>query len=313
MEYSRNLPSVFAVLGMARALVVGTRPKQWSKNLIIYFALFFTVKEAWNPLSPGDLVSVFGKTTLAFLLFSALTGAVYLINDIMDVEKDRNHPRKRLRPIASGQLPVPVAWAGATALMALGLAFSFVLEPMFGAVSLVYLATMIAYSLVLKHVILLDVFVISAGFILRAVAGAAVLHVPISPWLYICAGLVALFLALSKRRSELVAAGDNATNQRKTLDKYTPAMLDQFISIVVPSTLLAYTLYTFTAPNLPDNHAMMLTIPFVIYGLFRYLYLVHRQGIGENPEDIITSDIPLMVSVVLWLVSAAVILVVFRG
>jgi 4-hydroxybenzoate polyprenyltransferase len=292
---------------------VATRPKQWAKNLIIYFALFFTVNEGWDPGDVGAALGLFGKVTLAFIIFSALTGATYLVNDIRDVDKDRAHPRKRLRPIASGQLPVPLAWAAATALTAAGLSGAFLLEPLFGVVSLAYVSTMTAYTLALKHVILLDVFIISGGFVLRAVAGAAVLHVPISPWLYICTGLGALLLALTKRRSELALAGDNAVNQRDTLGRYSLSFLDQLVSIVATSAVVAYSLYTFTAPNLPTNHAMMLTIPFVVYGLFRYLYLVHTHNLGESPEDALSADLPLALSIVGWLVSAAVILGVFRG
>jgi 4-hydroxybenzoate polyprenyltransferase len=192
------------------------------------------------------------------------------------------------------------------------LVLSFVLEPLFGGVALGYLALMLAYSAALKNVILLDVFSISAGFILRAVAGAAALHVPISPWLYTCTGLGALLIALGKRRSELAQAGDGAGNQRDTLERYTVPLLDQLIAVVAPSTLLAYTLYTFTSPNVPDDHTMMLTIPFVVYGLFRYVYLIHNTSMGESPEEILITDVPLIASIFLWLASAATILVVFR-
>ncbi len=313
MEFLKTKATVPAALAMSRALLLATRPKQWTKNLMVYFALFFTVNEAWVIGEPGVALSLVGKTTLAFCLFSALSGVTYLVNDLLDIEKDRQHPKKRLRPIPSGQLPIPVAWTAAAGLATLSLVLSFVLEPRFGLVAATYLMTMMAYSLVLKRVILLDVFAISAGFVLRAVAGAAVLAVPISPWLYTCTGLGALLIALAKRRSELSLAGERAGRQRDTLERYTTALLDQFIAIVAPSTLLAYTLYTFTAPNLPENHAMMLTIPFVVYGLFRYLYLVHVKDLGENPEDILITDVPLIASILLWLATAAAILVVFRG
>ena len=300
------------LLGMSKALVLSVRPKQWTKNLIIYFALFFTINDTWYLDNLGPALSLFGKTTLAFCLFSALSGAVYLVNDICDVEKDRQHPKKRSRPIPSGCLPVPVAWVAAAGLAVLGLGLSFVLEPLFGWVSVGYLATMMSYSLLLKRLVLLDLFAISGGFVLRAVAGAAVLQVPISPWLYTCTGMGALLIAVAKRRSELSLAGENAARQRDTLGMYTMPLLDQFIAIVAPSTLLAYTLYTFTASNLPENHAMMITIPFVVYGLFRYVYLVHAKDLGENPENILITDIPLIVSIVLWLGTAAGVLVVFR-
>ncbi|MDA1188680.1 MAG: UbiA family prenyltransferase, partial [Chloroflexi bacterium] len=228
-------------------------------------------------------------------------------------EKDRSHPRKRSRPIASGRLHVTTATLAAAALISIALAFSFVLSISFGGVAAGYLALMLFYTLWLKHIVLLDVFSISAGFVLRAVAGAAVIDAPISPWLYICTGLGALLIALGKRRSEIENAGAAAATQRDSLESYSRKLIDQFIAIVAPSTLLAYTLYTFTAPNLPDNHAMMLTIPFVVYGLFRYLYLVHTRNAGETPEEILLADKPLLASITLWLATAAVILVVVRN
>ena len=313
MEFSRDQSTVAVLLGISKALLLSIRPKQWTKNLLIYFAFFFTISETWKLGEPGAALSLLGETTVAFGLFCALSGAVYVINDIFDIEKDRQHPKKRFRPIASGQLAVPVAWSVATGLSALGLSLSFLLEPLFGWVALGYFVMMVAYSLLLKHLVLLDVFAISGGFVLRAMAGAAVLQVPISPWLYTCTGLGALLIALAKRRSELSLAGGDAGRQRDTLDWYTVPLLDQFIAIVAPSTLVAYTLYTFTAPNLPENHAMMLTIPFVIYGLFRYMFLVHAGNLGENPEDILITDVPLIASIVLWLATAATILVAFRG
>ena len=313
MEYSKERSPARPLASITKALVLSTRPKQWTKNLIVYFAMFFTIGEAWELGDIGTGLSVLGKSTLAFALFSVVTGAVYLVNDIFDIEKDRRHPKKRFRSIASGQLPIPTAWAGAAILAGVSLGFSFAVEPLFGWVCVAYLGLMLAYTVALKRLILLDVFSISAGFVLRAVAGAAILQVPISPWLYICTGLGALLIALAKRRSEIVLAGDEAAGQRDTLERYTTRLLDQFIAIVAPSTLLAYTLYTFTAANLPDNHAMMLTIPFVVYGLFRYIYLVHTRNLGENPEDILITDGPLIASIGLWLVVAATILVTFRG
>jgi 4-hydroxybenzoate polyprenyltransferase len=172
---------------------------------------------------------------------------------------------------------------------------------------------MIAYSLFLKSIVLLDVFAIGSGFVLRVVAGATALQVPISPWLYLCTGLGALFIALSKRRSELASAGESASQQRDTLSMYTLSYLDQLTAIVATSALISYSLYTFTAPNLPDNHTMMLTIPFLTYGLFRYMYLVHTHNQGENPEEIIITDVPMIISIVLWLATGAAILIAFRS
>ena len=313
METSGNRSSPAASVSAFRALVITTRPRQWTKNLLVYFALFFTANQTWDLGDLSHALSLFGKATLAFALFSALSGAVYVINDIFDVERDRQHPRKRSRPIASGQLSVPLAWGAAVGLAASSLGSSFILELLFGWVGLAYLLTMLAYSMLLKRLVLLDIFAISGGFVLRAVAGAAVLQVPVSPWLYICTGLGALFIAISKRRSELALAGERAGRQRETLELYTSALLDQFIAIVAPSTLVAYTLYTFTADNLPENNAMMLTIPLVVYGLFRYIYLVHTRNLGESPEEVLVTDIPLMVCITLWLTTAASVLMLWGG
>ena len=298
---------------MGGALLRSTRPRQWTKNLLIYLPLFFTINEAWGPQDLGGGLALLGRATIAFAVFAALSSGVYLVNDIFDVKQDLQHPRKRLRPIASGQLPVVVAWPTAVVLMLAGLSLGFVLEPLFGAVSLAYVGTMIAYTLLLKQLVLLDVFAVGTGFVLRVVAGAAIIQVPVSPWLYICTGLGALFIALSKRRSELALAGEKAGSQRDTLNSYTRGLLDQLIGVVATSAVLAYSLYTFTAPNLPENHTMMLTIPFVVYGLFRYIYLVHTRDQGENPEDILITDVPLISSIVLWLVAAGSILFLFRG
>ena len=313
MEFAREQSLAAAFLDVGKGLILSVRPKQWTKNLIIYFALFFTVNESWSIRDEGEVLSAVGRATLAVLLFSLISGAVYLVNDILDREKDRAHPKKRFRPVASGQLLVPAAWTGAATLATAGLIGSFFLGQAFGWVSLGYLATMVVYSIVLKRMVLLDVFAISAGFVLRAVAGAVVLDAPISPWLYTCTGLGALLIALAKRRSELVVAGEAAQSQRETLGTYSGALLDQLIAVAATSTLLAYIFYTFTAPNLPENHAMMLTIPFVLYGLFRYLYLIHVRNLGESPEDILVTDVPLIVSIVLWLAAAASILIAFRS
>jgi 4-hydroxybenzoate polyprenyltransferase len=299
--------------GLLVAFVKSTRPKQWTKNLLVFMAFFFTIDQEWDLAEIETGVRFFAKSAIAFVLFSALSGAVYLVNDIVDVEKDRQHPRKRFRPIASGKLPVPLAQVGAAILAVAGLAVAYALEPLLGLVAALYLTTMLFYSFMLKKIVLLDVFSIAAGFILRAVAGAAVLQVPISPWLYICTGLGALFIALSKRRSELALAGEDAAKQRDILNTYSVPLLDQFVAVVAPATVVSYALYTVTSENLPENDAMLLTVPFVVYGLFRYMFLVHRKGLGEAPEDILITDVPLIISIVLWLATAATVLVVFRG
>ena len=235
-----------------------------------------------------------------------------MINDSRDITEDRNHPEKRNRPIPLGLVSVRIAWTAAVGLLTVGLGLSFVLEPLFGFVSATYVVLMIAYTVLLKHLIILDVFSISGGFIIRAVAGAIAIDVPISPWLYACTGLGALLIALSKRRTELSLAGGNAQNQRKILAAYSVRVLDQYIAVTAMSALVAYVVYSFTAPNLPDNHAMMLTIPFVVFGMFRYIYLVQIQERGENPEDVLLTDVPLLISIVLWLTVSLMVLSLFR-
>ena len=313
MDTSGGAGETKSAASIAKALLVSMRPRQWYKNLIMYLAFFFTIDEAWSP--SADIAAglgLFGVITLAFLLFSALTGAVYLVNDILDAESDRLHPRKLHRPVASGRLPVTAAWASAAVLAVIGLGGAFALEPVFGVISGVYVLANVAYSLALKHIVLVDVFVISGGMVLRAVAGAAIMQVPISPWLYLCTALAALLLALIKRRSQLVAAGEDAASQRPSLSLYTVESLDMLIVITATASLIGYSLYTFTAPNLPDNDAMMLTIPFVAFGLFRYIMLSGSADAGENPEDLLMGDGPLIATALLWLGSAAVILALFR-
>ena len=313
MDYPTHAADLQGFAEASKALIKSARPKQWTKNLLVFVALFFTIDEAWDPTEFETVVSVFGKAALGFVVFSILASAIYLINDAIDVDKDRRHPKKRSRPIAAGQVSLSTAWAAAGLLIAAALASAFLMAPLFGVVSVAYVATMVAYSLFLKQLILLDVFAISAGFVLRVVAGAVVIQVPISPWLYICTGLGALLIALAKRRGELTAAGGDAASQRPTLGWYTKGLLDQLITAMTTAVILIYTLYTFTAPNLPANNTMMLTIPLVVYGLFRYLYLIHTKNLGEHPEDIILSDVPLIACVFLWLAASASILVVYRG
>ena len=305
--------STSAKTGLMAAFILSMRPKQWSKNLLVFMALFFTVDQAWDPTDVNTALDLFAKSAATFLLFSALSGVVYLVNDLMDQEEDGKHPRKRHRPIASGALPATAAIAGAILIGVPALAASYALEPIFGLIALVYLASMLLYSVGLKKLALIDVFTISAGFVLRAVAGAVVIDSPISPWLYICTGLAAVFVVLSKRRSELANAGDQAQEQRGILGAYSLPVLDQLITVAASSALVSYTLYTVASENLPENHAMLLTAPFVVYGLFRYMFLVQRRDLGETPEDIILTDVPLIVAIVLWLATAGTVLIAFRG
>ncbi len=296
-----------------KAVLLASRPRQWTKNLLIFVPLFFTAGDTWDLSDTAGALSLLAKATLAVVLFSLVSSGQYMVNDVLDADEDRRHGKKRHRPVASGTLAPGVALAVGGLLAVGGTAAAFVIEPAFGWVTAIYLATTAAYSFALKRVVLLDVFVIGAGFVLRTVAGAAVLEVPVSPWLYTCAGLGALFIALSKRRSELANAGDRAPEQREALDLYTVPLLDQLIGISATAALLTYVLYTFTAPNLPHDYSMMLTAPFAVYIIFRYIYLVQRRGLGESPEEVFTSDLPILAAVALWLLTALAVLLRAAG
>jgi 4-hydroxybenzoate polyprenyltransferase len=283
------------------ALLKTMRPKQWTKNGIIFAALAFDEKL----LNPAYL----GKTIAGFILFCLVSGAVYTLNDVIDLEKDRQHPRKRHRPLPSGQLSPRLAIGVATVIAIGSMVSAYSLGLTFALLLGGYLLLQIAYSFYLKEIVLLDVLVIAAGFVLRVGAGVPLVNAErFSPWLYICTTLLALFLALGKRRGELVLLGENAENHRTILAEYNLPLLDELISMVTSSTILAYALYTFSAPNLPKNHLMMLTIPFVIYGLFRYLYLIHVKGTTLAPDEVLLKDHPLQVDLLLWGLSAILIL-----
>lgn len=278
---------------MFRLLLRTMRPKQWSKNIFIFAALVFDQK-LFRPL-------LFGRTIAAFGLFCLISSAVYLINDLADIEKDRQHPVKRNRPLASGALPPRVAVVAAVLIIAVCIPLAYLLSPVFGAILLGYLLLMITYSFYLKNVVIADFLTVAAGFVLRVAAGAVVVQAErFSPWLYICMTLLAIFLAVGKRRHELLLLEGNANEHRAILDEYNIHLLDDIIVIVIAAVLVAYSFYTFSAPNLPPNHAMMLTIPFVLYGLFRYLYLIHVRNEGGAPEDIVVSDLPLIIDFGLW-------------
>ena len=297
---------------LGKALLQSARPWQWYKNFVIYTAFFFTLNEAW---ALGDLpaaAAMLARLTLAFILFLLLATAVYLLNDIIDAESDRLHARKRRRPVASGRLPLPLAWTSAAIASAIALAGATLLSPQFALVACAYALINIAYTLLLKRIVLVDIFVISSGMVLRVIAGAVIMQVPISPWLYLCTALVALMLALVKRRSQLAANADLAIRQRATLGSYTLASLNQLIDITAATALIAYSLYTFTAPNLPPNNAMMITIPLVAFGVFRYILLASTSDKGEDPERLLISDRPLIAALLLWIAAALAILLLFR-
>ena len=303
------LPGIYVI---ARGTLLAMRPVQWTKSLLVFLPLAFSVGERWSWNDASLLSEFLIRAVEGALVFCALSGAVYIINDIFDREKDRNHPRKRRRPIASGQLPVAVAATVALLLLGLSLAGSFLLDTGFGIVCVVYIAMHLGYSSLLKRIIILDVMIVGVGYLLRVVAGAFVIDVTVSPWLYTTIGLGALFIALGKRYSELKLAGSNAGDQRVVLDQYSREFLSQVITVTGAATLVTYALYTFTARNVPDDHSMMLTVPFVIFGLLRYLYLVNQTDDAESPELVIIKDKPLLADVLLWAVTAIVILTVSR-
>ena len=285
-------------------LLLSLRPRQWTKNLFVFGALVFAQRL-------GDLNSVV-RATIAFFVFCALSGAVYLVNDVLDREQDRRHPLKAKRPIASGALSTNAAVIAATALGAAALAVALMLGLPFFAASAAYLSLMFAYSAFLKHIVILDVLTIAIGFTLRAAAGGAAIAVPVSHWLLLCTTLLALFLALSKRRHELVLLADSATEHRPILEDYSPYLLDQMISVVTASTLISYAFYTISPETTGKfgTSLLSLTIPFPLYGIFRYLYLVHRRDLGGSPADLLLDDHPLLICIGLWAV--AVVLVVYH-
>ena len=269
------------------------RPKQWVKNIVIFAALIFD-----RQLTK---VTSLLPTLAGFFLFCFITGAVYIINDLADLEADRKHPKKRFRPLAAGVLPVRVAQAASIILLLLAFPLAYWLSREFAAVAAVYFLLNLAYSKWLKHIPLIDVLSIAAGFVLRVIAGVVLIEVErFSPWLYVVTTLGALYLGFGKRRAELALLAGDANAHRRVLNGYTLPFLDQLITIVSSTTIIAYSLYTFSAPNLPPNHTMMLTIPFVIYGIFRYLYLVQVEHKGGAPEDLAFTDHPLQLVILLW-------------
>lgn len=286
--------------GTAKDYLRALRPKQWTKNVLVFAALVFS-----HQLTDGAAVL---NVVVAFLCFCAASSAVYLFNDLRDRESDRLHPTKRFRPIAAGTVPERDAIVLSLVFAISALVVAFLLTPYFAALLVLYIVINISYSLYLKHFVIIDVFAISSGFVLRAAAGAVVLAVPISPWLYVCTVVLALFIGFGKRRNELELLEGDAGGHRRNLDDYSAPLLDQFIVLTAGAAVMAYSLYTFVAENLPENHLMMLTIPFVLYGIFRYLYLVHQRQEGGAPEQVILTDLPLLGTVFFWGVTAIVIL-----
>jgi 4-hydroxybenzoate polyprenyltransferase len=289
---------------LAFQLLLSARPAQWSKNLLVFAGLLFG-RRLFDRASVLDAVS-------AFAVFCVLSSVVYLVNDIADRDSDRRHPLKAQRPIASGALPVPLATVTALLLGAAALAAAYAVGPPFALVAATYLALQVLYSFPLKHIVIIDVLTIAIGFVLRAIGGAVAVHVEFSHWLLVCTILLALFIALAKRRHELVLLSDGAVGHRPILGEYSPYLLDQMIGVVTASTLIAYVFYTIS----PETQAKFgtawlgLTIPFPLYGIFRYLYLVHQRDGGGSPADLLLTDRPLLACVALWALAVA--LIIYR-
>ncbi len=286
---------------MLTALIKTMRPRQWTKNAFVFFALFFD-KQMLVP-------SAFLRTLAGFALFCLVSSVVYLINDIADIQADRQHPTKKHRPLPSGTLPINLAWGAAAALIIITMPLAYWLAPTFAAVLTAYLLINLAYSKWLKHVPIVDVFIIAAGFVLRVEAGVTLITVQrFSPWLYMVTTLGSLYLGFGKRRAELTLLAEGASSHRKVLEGYSIPLLDQYITIVSTATILSYALYTVFAPNLPPNHSMMLSIPFVAYIIFRYLYLIQMTQNAGAPEEVLLTDRPIQIA---CLLTGLVILMVF--
>ncbi|MGH9254686.1 MAG: decaprenyl-phosphate phosphoribosyltransferase [Vicinamibacterales bacterium] len=288
---------------LATLLAASLRPEQWTKNLLLFAGLLF----GGRLLQPDAVVAAIG----AFAIFCALSGAMYLVNDIWDRDVDRRHPLKQERPIASGELATTTAAWGAAALITGATTAAWLVSAALGSIAAAYVLLLLLYSTTLKHVVIVDVLAIAGGFVLRAAAGAVAVNVPIGSWLLACTTLLALFLALSKRRHELVLLGDGAPRHRPSLEHYSPYLLDQMIAVVTASTLIAYTVFTMSADTALrlGTSRLGFTIPFVLYGIFRYLYLVHQKCGGGSPAQMLLTDRPLLGCVALW--AGAVILLMY--
>jgi len=278
---------------MFLALFKTMRPRQWAKNAFVFTALIFDV-QLFNS-------TYLLKALIAFVLLCLLASAVYLINDLADIEKDRQHPTKRFRPLAAGTLPVNVAIVTAIILPIIALAGSFALGLGFATLALLYLVLNLLYSFWLKNVVLLDILIVAACYVIRVASGTVLFPIQrFSPWLYVGITLLALFIILGKRRHEITLLSEKANTHRAVLANYNLQFIDQMIGIVTASTIISYSFYTFSAENLPADHSMMLTIPFVLYGIFRYLYLIHVRNLGGAPDELLFKDRPLLLTVLLW-------------
>lgn len=285
------------VSGLFRLL----RPKQWTKNLLLFAALLFSFEE----IRTETILA----TLLGFILFSLVAGCVYILNDFVDRDRDRQHPVKKYRPMASGQVNPSHALLFGIILLILSVGTAFMMNPLFGVLCIVYFLLNVSYSFVLKHLVILDMMTIAAGFVLRAIAGGVLIHVPFTPWFLICTMLLSLFLAIGKRRNELTLLEGNTGSHRKVLDNYSITLLDQFNTIVTTATIISYSLFTFTSDR---TIHLMWTIPLVIYGMFRYLYLIHMKNQGGSPDRVLFEDKPILITVILYVISVVTIFTIFE-
>ncbi|WP_149846932.1 decaprenyl-phosphate phosphoribosyltransferase [Paenibacillus sp. 37] len=285
------------VSGLFRLL----RPKQWTKNLLLFAALLFSFEE----IRAETILA----TLLGFILFSLVAGCVYILNDFVDRDRDRQHPVKKYRPMASGQVNPSHALLFGIILLILSVGTAFMMNPLFGVLCIVYFLLNVSYSFVLKHLVILDMMTIAAGFVLRAIAGGVLIHVPFTPWFLICTMLLSLFLAIGKRRNELTLLEGNTGSHRKVLDNYSITLLDQFNTIVTTATIISYSLFTFTSDR---TIHLMWTIPLVIYGMFRYLYLIHMKNQGGSPDRVLFEDKPILITVMLYVISVITIFAIFE-
>ena len=276
------------------------RPKQWTKNLLVFAALVFSIKQV--------SLTMVAQAAICFALFCAISGCVYILNDFMDIEADRQHPVKRYRPMASGALNPYFAITAGCVILVASLVVSYVLNPLLCLVLAVYFILNVAYSIRLKHVVIIDILIIASGFVLRALAGGLVIQVPFTPWFLLCTLLLSLFLAINKRRHELVLLQNNKGSHRKVLESYSPALLDQLSTIVTSATIVTYAIFTFNAGK---RIYLMWTIPFVIYGIFRYLYLVHMEDKGGEPDKVLLEDQHILITVLLYAITVIIILLNF--
>ncbi len=277
------------------------RPKQWTKNLLLFAALLFSFEE----IRAETILA----TLLGFILFSLVAGCVYILNDFVDQDRDRQHPVKKFRPMASGQVNPSHALLFGIILLILSVGTAFMMNPLFGVLCIVYFLLNVSYSFVLKHLVILDMMTIAAGFVLRAIAGGVLIHVPFTPWFLICTMLLSLFLAIGKRRNELTLLEGNTGSHRKVLDNYSITLLDQFNTIVTTATIISYSLFTFTSDR---TIHLMWTIPLVIYGMFRYLYLIHMKNQGGSPDRVLFEDKPILITVMLYVISVITIFAIFE-